>query len=137
MQLIALLPGLFAVYIAWVKSPRQAFFDVYLPTMVLMPDYYRWIAPGLPDPTFSMAAILPVAVLYFMREGSKWRYSFGDFLVCGYAFSVGCSEYLNSGYNDAQNLMFEMICWVVLPYALAKGIIEPNGLRVVFAMRLV
>jgi hypothetical protein len=140
MQIIALLPGLIAAYVAWMKSARHAFFDVYLPVLILLPDYYRWIAPGLPDPTFSMAAILPVAVVYFIKKpaGSpSWRFSFADFLVGGYAFSVALSEYLNAGYNDAQNLMFEMICWAVLPYALAKGMVEPEGLRIPFAKRIV
>ncbi len=134
--MIALLPSLIAIYIAWVKSPRHAFFDVYLPTLLLMPDYYRWIAPGLPDPTFSMSAILPIAAFFFIQQGRRWRFSFADILVGGYALAVGYSEYLNAGYNDAQNLMFEMICWVALPYALAKGLVEPNGLRVEFARRL-
>lgn len=136
MQMIALLPGLFAAYIVWAKSSRHAFFNVYLPTLLLMPDYYRWIAPGLPDPTFSMSAILPVAVGFFIKQGRQWRFSFADLLVCGYALAVSYSEYLNAGYNDAQNLMFEMLCWVVLPYALAKGIVEPAGMRVAFAKRL-
>lgn len=140
MQILALLPGLIAAYVAWMKSARHAFLDVYLPVMILIPDYYRWIAPGLPDPTFSMAAILPVAVVYFLKkrpDSPPWQFSFADFLVGGYALSVALSEYLAAGYNDAQNLLFEMICWVVLPYVLAKGMVEPEGLRIVFVKRVV
>lgn len=137
MEILALVPGLIAAYVAFFKSPQRAFFDVYLPVLVLMPDYYRWIAPGLPDPTFSMAAILPVAIAFLLKEAREWRFSFADFLVIGYAFCVSYSEYLNSGYSDAQNLMFEMLTWVVMPYVLAKGMIEPGNLRVQFARRLV
>src|SRR6202041_1073264 len=59
------------------------------------------------------------------------------FLVFGYAYCVAYSEYITAGYNEAQNLMFDMVCLVLLPYALAKAFIEPKGLRVQFGKRLV
>lgn len=137
LSIIALLPGFLAAYIALVRSPQQAFLSVYLPCLLLLPDYYRWIAPGLPDPTFSQAAVVGVAAVFFLRGAPGYRFSFTDVLVFGFAFSVGYSEYLASGYSDAQNLIFNMLAWVILPYLLAKSLVEPAGLRVVFAQRIV
>ncbi len=137
MQLLALIPGIWAAIVAFSKSPQRAFLDVYIPVLLCLPDYYRWIAPGLPDPSFSHAAILPVTAAFLAMGGSRWRISLNDFLVFGFAYCVGYSEYLNAGYKEAQNLMFDMICLVLLPYALTKGLVEPGGLRAEFARRVV
>src|SRR5438132_152252 len=137
MEFLAGIPGVISAYVALTKSPERAFLDVYLPVVLILPDYYRWVLPGLPDPTFSEAAILPIAAIFFIKHRPTWKFSVTDFIVLGYAACVGYSEYLNAGYADAQNLMFDMSASVVLPYALAKTMIEPLGLRVQFAKRMV
>ncbi|MBI3802127.1 MAG: O-antigen ligase domain-containing protein [Deltaproteobacteria bacterium] len=137
MGILALLPFPVAAYYAFARSPQYAFLRVYLPVMLLLPEYYRWIAPGLPDPTFSQAAILPIFLAFLLKDAKRWRFSGADLLVFGYAFCVGYSEYVNSGYSEAQNLIFNMFTWVLCPYILAKGLIEPHGLRIELAKRLV
>ena len=137
MGIIAILPGLFAAYIAFRKSPEIAFMDVYLPVLLLLPDYYRWVVPMLPDPTFNQATILPIIALYLPRALRQWKFSLNDFLVIAFASCIGYSEYVNAGYKEAQNLMFDMLASVVLPYMAAKGLIEPAGLRVPVAKRIV
>ncbi len=137
MQFIVLIPAFIAAYVAFSRSPQKAFMQVYLPVLFLVPDYYRWIVAGLPDPTFSEATIIHIAIAYFMRGAQGWRYTLTDLLVLGFAVCEGLSQFLASGYNDAQNLIFDMICIVILPYVLAKGIIEPSGLRVDFAKKFV
>ncbi|MBL8150876.1 MAG: O-antigen ligase family protein [Blastocatellia bacterium] len=138
MGIIVTIPAIIAALIAFTKSPEKAFLKLYIPLLLIFPDYYRWMLPGLPDPTFSQAAILPIVIAFILQGGfSRWKASFADLLVGGFAFSVACSEYLNAGYNEAQNLAFDMLCWVICPYILAKGIVEPKGLRVDFAKQVV
>ncbi len=137
MQIIAVIPGLIALYFAFVKSPAKAFLYVYLPALLLLPDYYRWVVSGAPDPTFNEAAIIPIAAAYLLKDRTEWKFSVTDLLVLGFAFCVGYSQYLATGYSDAQNLIFDMVGVVVLPYALAKGLIEPHGLRVEVAKLVV
>jgi hypothetical protein len=91
-QLIAILPGLWALIVAFSKSPHKAFLDVYIPVLLCLPDYYRWVAPGIPDPSFSHAAVLPIILAAVCRGSLKWRFSLGDRLVFGFANSVGNSE---------------------------------------------
>lgn len=136
MQLLATIPGIWAAIVAFSKSPQQAFLNVYIPVLLCLPDYYRWIVPGIPKLSFSHAAILPITLAFLCKDALKWRFSLNDLLVFGFAFSIGYSEYVNAGYKDAQNLMFEMICLVLLPYLLTKGLVEPKGLRVEFGKRL-
>lgn len=135
MGIIAIIPGLFAWYFAVRRSPQSAFLNVYIPVLLLLPEYYRWVLPLLPDPTFSQAAILPIMGVLLLREWKQWRWSITDFLIIGFAFCVGLSEFVNAGYNDAQNLMFDMLTSVVFPYIAAKALIEPKGLRMAFARR--
>ncbi|UCF35408.1 MAG: O-antigen ligase family protein [Acidobacteriota bacterium] len=132
MHIIALLPGFAALFVSLRWSPAVAFVYVYIPTLLFFPDYYRWIAPGLPDPNFHQAAILPIVAIY-LWNGGQWQFTPTDLIVLGFAFCVGFSQYLATGYADAQNLIFAMLCSVILPYALAKALIEPAGIRVEFA----
>ncbi len=137
MEILAIVPGIIAAIVTFRKSPQYAFLNVYLPVFLLLPDYYRWTVPGIPKVTFNQGAILPIAFAFLMREGHKWKFSLGDVLVFGLVAWNGLSEYVNAGYKEAQNLTFDNISWILLPYVLAKGMIEPSGLRVPFAKRYV
>ena len=75
MAILALIPALFAVYFALVRSPQFAFLNVYLPSLLLFPDYYRWVAPGLPDPTANQAAAVAVFIVFLMRGSPGYRFT--------------------------------------------------------------
>ncbi len=137
MAIIALLPALIAAYFAWSRSLQFAFLNVYVPVLLLMPDYYRWMAPGLPDPTMSQGAALAVFLVFLARGAPGYQFSFFDLVMVGFATTAAFSQYLAAGYSDAQNLMFAMLAGGVIPYILAKSLIEPLGLRVDFAKRIV
>lgn len=137
MQAIILIPAFFSLLISTRHSVTRALLDVYLPVLLLLPNYYRWFAPGLPDPTFNQTAIIPLFFLFIARHKNLWKFSFTDVLIVGFAFMVGMSEYINTTYKDAQNLMFDMLASVVMPYILAKGLIETQGMRTAFARRMV
>jgi hypothetical protein len=111
------------------KSYREAFVDVYVAVLFCLPGWARWPIAGLPDPTFAEAALLPVAAAFVIRGCKGYRFSFMDVLVLALVAVIGTSEYQNSGFNDAQNLIFDMLASGLLPYLLAKSIIIPSGLR--------
>jgi hypothetical protein len=137
MGFLPIFPAMIAAYIALRQSPAQAFLRVYIPVLLLLPMYYRWVIPVLPDPTFEQATILPIVAVFLLREGRNWKFSFADFLILAFACCIGTSEYLNAGYNEAQNLMFDMVASVIFPYMLAKGLIEPHRIGVPFAKKFV
>src|SRR5262245_53940114 len=124
MQFVIVIPSLIVFCVAFLKSPTKAFLYAFLPILLLLPEYYQLELAGLPDPTFSEAAILPVAAAYLLKDRTKWIFSVTDLLVFGFAFSIVYTQFLNYDYKEAQNLGFEMLCAVVLPYVLAKGLIE-------------
>lgn len=137
MGFIVLIPAVWGAYVAFRHSPARAFVEVYIPVLLLLPMYFRWSLPALPDPTFEQATILPIAAIFLVREGKRWKFSFGDLLIFSFAACNAISEYVNTGYDSAQNLMFDQVASVVLPYILAKGLIEPHRIRVAFAKRFV
>lgn len=137
MTILATLPGLVAVWWLCRHSYQKAYLDVYLFALFLLPGWCRYIVPGLPDPTFHEAALIPISAVFLLKGARKWKFSPMDVLVILFAGQVGYSEYINAGFSEAQNLMFDMLAAGVLPYVAAKGIIEPNGLRIAFAKRIV
>jgi len=137
LAIITTIPGFIAAWVGLKHSPQHAFLYVYLPSMLLLPEYYRWDAPGLPDPTFGQAAIIGTFAAFLARNAPGYRFSFTDILVAGFALSASVSQFLAAGYADAQNLMFNMLTWVVMPYVLAKSLVEPLGLRIRFAQVVV
>lgn len=137
MSILAILPGLLAI--VWIarRSPREAYLDIYLFSLLLLPGWCRFVAPGTPDPTFYEAAILPIAAVAIVPLLRRWKFSFVDILVFAFASQIGYSEYANAGYKEAQNLLFDMIAAGVLPYLLAKGFISTTKDRVRFVKRIV
>lgn len=134
MSIILLIPAIFAAYIAWTQSVHKAFIYVYIPALLLIPSYYKWPVPGFPDPNFTTAIMLAIIPIWFIRGQPGWRFSFTDFLVFGYALSVLFSEFLSpEGQPHYQNFVLNFSTSVVLPYVLAKSLIEPAGLREAFA----
>lgn len=134
----------YIVYLALIASatacvrygPAQAFYRVYLPVLLLVPDAFRAITPGVPDPTFSQAAMLPIMLAGLPLIASRLRFSLTDALVFSYAALVAYSEFSNAGYNEAQNLMFDMLAWVVMPYVAARTLIEQEDMRFAVAQRI-
>lgn len=137
MAIIALIPGLLAAYFAFSRSPQFAFIYVYLPTLLLIPDYYRLITPGLPDPTANQAAVVAIFIVFLMHGAPGYRFTLFDLVITSFSGVVAYSEYRASGYSDAQNLMFSMLSSVLIPYVLAKSLVEPLGVRVEFAKKIV
>lgn len=137
MATLALLPGLIAFIVGYVRTPARAFLWVYLPTLLLVPEYYRWTVPLLPKMTPSHAAIVGVMAAAVLKRKLNWRFTPMDALVLALVFSTSISEYINTNYKEAQNLTFDMLAWLFLPYLAAKVFVEPLHLRVAFAKRLV
>jgi hypothetical protein len=138
LSFIGFLPAIIAFQVAMKTSVQNAFITVYLPVLLCLPEYYRVIMPGLPDPTFSQGVGVALLIVAIMRGGLKgYRFSHMDVVVLVYAVCVANSEYQASGYSDAQNLMFAMLFSVLFPYFMAKSFIEPGGLRFEFARKVV
>ena len=128
--------ALLAAIVAFNQSVHKSFLYVYIPTLILLPNYYFYNFIGIPDPNFNQAVILVLFGIWMLQGFHGWRYSLTDIFVVMFAFSMAFSEYLNTGYDNAQNLMFDMIASVLLPYILAKSIIIQNNISVDVAKQM-
>jgi hypothetical protein len=116
MGAVVIFPALLAIWFATTKSHREAFLYVYVSTVMLLPHWCRWVLPGLRDPTFNEAAILPLSVAFLLKGSKTWKFSLLDILVSGFLFAMGLSQLLNSGYADAQNLIFDVAASGIFPH---------------------
>lgn len=137
LSIIAGIPGVFALLIALNRSSAAAFLNVYIPVLFLLPTYYRWYAPGLPDPSFHHAAIFPIFAVWLLRDNIDYRFSITDVAVFSYAFLIALSEYMAAGYKEAQNLIIDAVAGMILPYVLAKSLIVRKDLSVETGKRIV
>lgn len=132
--LITGIPGLIALIVCIRRGPASALINVYLPALLLLPDYYRWFFTG--HLTFSETAILPIAVCFAVSHRREWKWSFTDAIVIALTVIMLISEYVNSGFYDTRNLAIDLVCTWILPYTLVKSLIQPHHLRVLFAKRI-
>jgi hypothetical protein len=137
MSLVVYFALIAAAVVALRHGPGRALLAVYLPVLLLIPDGFRAITPGLPDPNFSQAAIIPIVAVALLRYAPRWRPAPMDLLIVLFAVWVGLSDYLGRGYADAQNLMFAMLFSVVAPYFVARLVIGAENLHVAVARRFV
>lgn len=135
---VATLTGVYALYLLIRRRPVvDVFISVYLFSVFALPGWCHWFVPHVPKMTFDQTAILPIAFYFFLKHRKDWQWSFTDVLVFSFVILLTVSEYLNAGYNEAQNLGFGYFAQGALPYILAKGLIEPQGMRVKFVKRIV
>ncbi|MGO9335886.1 MAG: O-antigen ligase family protein [Terracidiphilus sp.] len=147
MDLIILLPAI-ACWVALAKGPiRRALLNVYLPAVLLLPQYYSLRFPHLPPLTFADAAVLPLGAALWVTEMRRWRFDLMDVWVLLLAVSAGLSEGMSTALADGTwkqlfsvntpplegNLangglqLFQGLCAMVLPYMLGKLLIEQQG----------
>jgi uncharacterized membrane protein len=150
MDLIVLAPAILC-WVALAKWPiRKVFAGVYLPILLLLPQYYIVRFPHMPPLTFAESAILPLGAALWVKEIRRWRPDWMDLWVFLLALSAGLSEGLSTalatgtwtqlfavdrageiGHIANGGLMFfDSICTTVLPYMLGKLLIEqttPGG----------
>ena len=137
MSLVVYLALIAAAVMAVRHGVGRALLAVYLPALLLIPDGFRAITPGIPDPNFTQAVMIPILAVTLLRHARGWRPAWMDLLIGLYAFWVAYSDYAGRGYDDAQNLMFTMLFSVVAPYTAARLVISPQGLDVAVARRFV
>lgn len=133
---IVYIAGIWTYYVAR-QSVSKAFIWAYIPILLLLPDYYKAVTPGIPDPSFNQASSVALFAVFLLKGMPGYRFSYTDIVVVIYALAVSISEYLASGYSDAQNLMFYELTSVLFPYLFAKSLIEHFNLRYDFAKSVV
>jgi hypothetical protein len=128
MNLIILIPAVVCWVVLARGSAQKALVNVYLPVVLLTPEYFSLRYPHLPPLTFADAAILPLGAAMLMTQMHRWRWSWMDLWVAVFALSAALSEGLNTVAAGGGLQLFAEITTIVLPYMAGKLLIEQQAI---------
>jgi len=150
MAAVILIPALACwVVLAW-GSARKALLYVYLPVLLLLPQYYALRIPHLPPLTFADAAVIPLGIALAASGMRYWRLAWMDLWVALFAVCAGLSEALSTelangdwmrllssdsavsqrlstSLADGALLFIGGVMTILLPYVAGKLLIEREG----------
>ena len=127
MDLIILIPGLLCLAVLARGSAQKALMNVWLPAVLLLPQYFYLRFPHMPPLTFADAAILPLGVAMVAKEMHRWRLDWMDLWVFLFAASAALSEGLNTVPANGGLQFFAEFTRILLPYMAGKLLIEREG----------
>ncbi len=100
---------LISIYMLANRGPQEAFLKAWLPFFLMLPFNFFVDIPGLPDPNFMQAAILPILFVLARDYLPVMRFGRMEILLLLYVAVRVFNDYLGRGYSDAQNYAFYML----------------------------
>jgi hypothetical protein len=132
-----LLPAFIALRYVIGKRLDKAFLWIYLPCLLMLPDYYVFRLPHLPQISVAQAVLLVIGLTALFRSLPRWHFVRMDLWVVLFMVSIALSEVLRE--KDPKDGIFLAIIsfiTVVLAYVVGRQLIEPD-LRLETAKRFV
>jgi hypothetical protein len=139
MTYLLLIPAAISLYFVLRGRSDYAFLYVYLPCLLLVPEYFVCRIPHLPLFATSEWAAIPIGFVAAYRLFRKASYSVGDVLVLCFLISIVLSEALREPPDRRKDGFEYAIAAIVCPmlvYLIGRGLIEPE-LRLETARRIV
>jgi hypothetical protein len=112
------------------RGLEWAFLRVWIPFFLAMPFVFWVQIPGLPDPNFMQAAILPILFVLLRDRWPRMRFGPMEALLVVYVVVRVVADFLSRGYADAQNYAFYMLSALVGPYLLGRYLIDSRRMDV-------
>lgn len=116
---------------------EAAFLRVWIPFFLALPFAFWVNIPGLPDPNFMQAAILPLLFLLVRDRIHRMRIGPTEVLMLLYMGIRVVADFLSRGYSDAQNYGFYLMTCVAGPYLLGRLIITDRRMDIATAKAFV
>src|SRR5208283_5487570 len=135
MSLITGLPAIVALFFCLRRGPSSALVNVYIPTLLVLPEAYRWSLAG--HLTFNENAIWPIAAFVLLGSWRSWIWTFSDVLVLALVAVIFVAQYANSNFAEARNIGLHAALTLLCPYLLAKALLRDGDLGFQFAKRIV
>ena len=137
MQAVVILPTLFVLWMLKQRGFREALVFVLIPALLLLPNYYIWKLPGIPQFSFhNYMFVVLGAALVLGRERRLYRFQLLDLVVLFHVLWMAVSEFEMKGFADAQNLFALRAMSILVPYAIGRAVGGHNGLMVGTLMML-
>ena len=119
------------------EGPQQAFLKVWIPFFLIMPPAFFVNIPGLPDPNFAQAAIIPILLIVLRDRLGDMRYGRMEILLLVYFVVRVSMDFVSRGYADAQNYGFYMLTSLIGPYLLGRYLIDRREMDILTARMFV
>jgi hypothetical protein len=119
------------------RGLRSAFLDVWIPFFLALPFAFWVNIPGLPDPNFMQAAILPILFVLLREQWGRIGIGRMEVLLAVYVVVRVSADFLGRGYSDAQNYAFYMLTALVGPYLLGRYLIDSRRMDIDTSRRFV
>jgi hypothetical protein len=127
----------FALYYLLKNRQDLAFLNVYLPCLILLPDYYEIRVPHLPPLSAASWALLPLGVSLLFYPIPRLELRRMDLWVTLFVLSLAASELLREASpKDGADLIASFVIRSFFAYIVGRRLIEP-GLRVATVQRIV
>jgi len=128
---------LMAISVLQKRGPQEAFLKVWIPFFLSMPFVFWCNIPGLPDPNFMQAAILPILFVLLRDQGHAMRFGRMEVLLLLYVLVRVVADFLSRGYSDAQNYAFYMLSSLIGPYLIGNYLINSRRMDIATAKMFV
>lgn len=119
------------------RGIEAAFLWVWIPFFLALPFSFWVNIPGLPDPNFMQAAILPLLFALVRDRIHLIRIGPMEALMFLYIAIRLVADFLSRGYSDAQNYGFYLLTCVVGPYLLGRHLITDRRMDIATAKAFV
>jgi hypothetical protein len=127
MDMVILIPAMACLLALTTGSARKALVNVYLPVVLLLPQFFLLRFAHLPPLTFADAAILPLGLAMLVADVRRWRPAWMDLWVLLFAGMAAMSGGVAAAVANGGADFFKSVVSIVLPYMAGKLLIEQDG----------
>jgi hypothetical protein len=135
MSAIILIPAIFSCWIVARRSAAAAFFDVWLPCLMLLPLYFYFRPKHFPPLLFTDLAALPIFVVIIAVYLKRWDWRVMDGLILALVGLTFVAEARHTGVAVGGLELFGAISGTLFPYAAGRLFLEQRGGRKKFLQR--
>jgi len=121
---------LVAIYVIAKRGTEQTVLKVWLPFFLMLPFSFWVNIPGLPDPNFMQAAILPILFVLMRDRLGQMQFGRMELLLLLYFVVRVVADYLSRGYSDAQNYAFYVLSSLIGPYLIGRYVIDSRRMDI-------
>ncbi len=137
MQFIVFTATLVSLYFLHKRGLRWTFIHVWTVIFLGAPTVFWVNIPGLPDPNFMQAAILPLLFVLLRDHLARVQLGKMELLILLYFAVRVVNDYQGRGYSDAQNYLFYLLSSLLGPYFLARLLITSHEWDMKLARQIV
>jgi hypothetical protein len=135
MSAIILIPAFFSCWIVARRSASAAFFDVWLPCLMLLPLYFNFRPKHFPPVIFTDMAALPIAVVILALYVKEWKWRWMDSFLLVYVALVFIAEYKHTSMAIGGLEVWGATTTCLFPYVAGRLFLEQPGARAKFLQR--